>query len=79
MRQNYAQMHSAGSVGGLMRTAHIAKLLGGPHVLGRRIGSELDLERCAREGFPLGVLQVSAFPGAKAIYRDFWSGAYREA
>jgi hypothetical protein len=28
---------------------------------------------------PLGVLQVSAFPGAKAIYRDFWSGAYREA
>jgi putative toxin-antitoxin system antitoxin component (TIGR02293 family) len=32
--------------------------LGGREVLGRRVASELELERCEREGFPLAVLDA---------------------
>jgi putative toxin-antitoxin system antitoxin component (TIGR02293 family) len=36
----------------------MAKLLGGEEVLGRRIVSDLELENCAREGFPVAVLEA---------------------
>jgi putative toxin-antitoxin system antitoxin component (TIGR02293 family) len=41
-----------------MQAAQVAKLLGGREVLGRRVANELELEGCARDGFPLGVLEV---------------------
>lgn len=41
-----------------MQVVRVAKLLGGKEVLGRRVADELELESCAREGFPLGVLEV---------------------
>ncbi|HXR24463.1 MAG TPA: antitoxin Xre/MbcA/ParS toxin-binding domain-containing protein [Candidatus Binataceae bacterium] len=41
-----------------MQASHVAKLLGGEQVLGRRIGNDLELENCAREGFPVAVLQA---------------------
>jgi len=40
------------------RSAQIARLLGGKPVLGPRCEDELGLERRAREGFPIDVLQV---------------------
>jgi putative toxin-antitoxin system antitoxin component (TIGR02293 family) len=41
-----------------MQAAQITRLLGGQEVFGRLIVDELDLEKCAREGFPLAVLQA---------------------
>jgi putative toxin-antitoxin system antitoxin component (TIGR02293 family) len=40
-----------------MASNDIAGVLGGEKVLGRQIRSEAQLEKCAREGFPLAVLQ----------------------
>jgi putative toxin-antitoxin system antitoxin component (TIGR02293 family) len=42
----------------LSRSAQIARLLGGKAVLGPRCDNDLGLERRARQGFPVGVLQV---------------------
>jgi putative toxin-antitoxin system antitoxin component (TIGR02293 family) len=39
-----------------MASTDIAQVLGGERVLGRAIRSDAQLEECAREGFPLGVL-----------------------
>jgi len=39
-----------------MRAAQLARLIGGEDILGRRITSELELEGCEREGFPVAVL-----------------------
>lgn len=39
-----------------MLSAQIAELLGGEEVLGPDISNDQDLERRARQGFPLGVL-----------------------
>jgi putative toxin-antitoxin system antitoxin component (TIGR02293 family) len=41
-----------------LRSAQIARLLGGEAILGPGSDDELGLERRAREGFPIGVLQV---------------------
>jgi hypothetical protein len=41
-----------------MQAAQITRLLGGEEVFGRRIVDELNLEKCAREGFPLAMLQA---------------------
>jgi putative toxin-antitoxin system antitoxin component (TIGR02293 family) len=41
-----------------MQAAQLAKLLGGEEILGHRIGHDLELEKCAREGFPVAVLRA---------------------
>ncbi len=40
-----------------MAPTEIARVLGGEKVLGREIRTDVQLEECAREGFPVGVLQ----------------------
>jgi putative toxin-antitoxin system antitoxin component (TIGR02293 family) len=40
-----------------MAATEIARVLGGEKVLGREIRTDVQLEECAREGFPVGVLQ----------------------
>ncbi len=40
-----------------MAPTEIARVLGGEKVLGREIRTHVQLEECAREGFPVGVLQ----------------------
>jgi hypothetical protein len=57
MRDNDGQIAHAAR-GWIMQASHVVKLLGGEQVLGRRIGNDLELEHCAREGFPIAVLQA---------------------
>lgn len=38
--------------------ARIARLLGGEQTLGRKVRTPMELEECARKGFPTGVLEV---------------------
>jgi putative toxin-antitoxin system antitoxin component (TIGR02293 family) len=40
-----------------MAPSEVARVLGGEKVLGREIRTDVQLEQCAREGFPVGVLQ----------------------
>jgi hypothetical protein len=40
-----------------MAPTEIARVLGGEKVLGREIRTNVQLEECTREGFPVGVLQ----------------------
>jgi len=40
-----------------MASANIARILGGQRILGREIRTDAQLEQCAREGFPVQVLQ----------------------
>jgi putative toxin-antitoxin system antitoxin component (TIGR02293 family) len=39
-----------------MALTAVAAILGGERVLGRKVRSELELEKCARRGFPVGVI-----------------------
>ncbi len=40
-----------------MAPSEIVRILGAEKVLGREIRTDVQLEECAREGFPVGVLQ----------------------
>lgn len=61
-----------------MAPTEIARVLGGEKVLGREIRTDVQLEECAREGFPVGVLQ-ELIERAVILPGSFMGGSSRAA
>lgn len=56
----------------ISESARIARVLGGEKMLGRKVRTPLELEECARRGFPAGVARVlleRSVVDAREMYR----------